>query len=188
MGADCATEAGRTPRPAEAMVWDPVVRIFHWSVAMLFAIAWISEDWQFVHQPAGYMILALVGLRVVWGIVGTRHAKFSDFICRPVAIIEHIRSLLSGSPSRSLGHNPLGGLMVVALLAMLLATGASGWLMTTNAMRGTEWFEELHEALASTTLVLVGLHVLGVVVMSVLHGENLLWAMITGRKKPRDFE
>ncbi len=178
-GADSATEAGRISRPAEVTVWDSVVRITHWSVATLFAITWISEDWQFIHQPAGYMILTLVGLRVVWGFMGTRHARFSDFIYRPIAILKHVRSMLSANPSRSLGHNPLGGLMVVAMLA----TGASGWLMTTNTMRGIAWIEGLHEALASITLVLVGLHVLGVAVMSVLGRENLVWAMITGRKR-----
>lgn len=181
--ANGATEAGRNMRPAEVTVWDPFVRIFHWSVGLLFAIVWASQDWQVIHQPAGYAILALVGLRLLWGVFGSRHARFSDFIRPPDATLTYARALLRGRPPRSLGHNPLGGLMLLTLLGMLLATGASGWLMTTEPMNGSEWIEELHEGLASITLALVGMHVLGVIVMSALHGENLVRAMITGRKQ-----
>ena len=175
--------AGRIKRPATVRVWDPFVRIFHWSVVMLFAVAWASEHRQAIHQPAGYLVLALVGLRIIWGFIGPRHARFADFVRSPGGVLAYALALLAGRAPRILGHNPLGGVMVLLLMAMLIATGTSGWLMTTDAFRAIEWIEDLHEALASLTLALVGVHVLSVLAMSLLHGEHLVRAMITGRKR-----
>jgi cytochrome b len=177
------TDSGRDQRPETVKVWDPFVRIFHWSLVALFALAWLTEDAQALHQPIGYAILALVALRIIWGFIGPRHARFADFVRSPRATLAYLRGLLTGSAPRLLGHNPVAGVMILALLAMLLATGASGWLMTTASFRHAEWLEEAHEALASLTLALVGLHVLAVLVMSAMHGENLVRAMITGRKR-----
>jgi cytochrome b len=181
------TESGRDQRldavRGSVKVWDPFVRIFHWSLVILFALAWLTEHRQALHQPIGYAILALVALRIVWGFIGSRHARFSDFVRSPRAMLTYMRGLLTGTAPRVLGHNPLAGVMILALLAMLLATGASGWLITTGSFRSAEWLEELHEALASLTLALVGLHVLAVLVMSAVHSENLVRAMITGRKR-----
>jgi cytochrome b len=177
------TDSGRDQRPDLVKVWDPFIRAFHWSLVALFALAWLTEDAQALHQPIGYAILALVALRIVWGFIGPRHARFSDFVRSPRATLSHLRGLLTGSAPRILGHNPVAGVMILALLSMLLATGASGWLMTTASFRDAEWLEEAHEALASLTLALVGLHVLAVLVMSAMHGENLVRAMITGRKR-----
>jgi cytochrome b len=181
------TEAGRDQR-SEAVgnsiqVWDPFVRVFHWSLVILFALAWLTEHRQALHQPIGYAILGLVALRIAWGFVGSRHARFADFVRPPQTTLAYLRGLLTGSAPRVLGHNPLAGVMILALFATLLATGASGWLMTTGSFRSAEWLEELHEALAWLTLALVGLHVLAVLVMSAVHGENLVRAMITGRKR-----
>lgn len=181
--AECETEAGRTERPAIVKVWDPFVRIFHWSLVALFALAWVSEDLQSLHQPVGYAILGLVVLRVFWGFVGPRYARFSDFVRSPKAIFAYGRDLLAGRAPRCRGHNPLAAVMVLALLTMLIATDTSGWMMTLNAYRSAEWLEELHEGLASVTLGLVSLHVLAVAVMSLVHGENLVRAMITGCKR-----
>ncbi|HZT46645.1 MAG TPA: cytochrome b/b6 domain-containing protein [Hyphomicrobiaceae bacterium] len=177
------TETGRATRPVTVKVWDPFVRIFHWSLVALFALAWASEDLQALHQPVGYAVLGLVALRIGWGFVGPRHARFSDFVRSPTATLAYARALLTGTAPRLLGHTPIGGLMVLTLLACLLATGTSGWLMTTEAFRTAEWLEDLHEGLAALTLALVGVHVLGVLAMSALHGENLVTAMITGRKR-----
>jgi cytochrome b len=141
------------------------------------------EHRQSLHQPIGYAILALVAARIVWGFIGSRHARFSDFLRSPPATLAHLRGLLTATAPRVLGHNPLAGVMILALPAMLLATGASGWLMTTGTFRSAEWLEELHEALASLTLALVGLHILAVLVMSAVDGENLVRAMISGRKR-----
>jgi len=148
-----------------------------------FAFAWATEDIQLLHQPIGYAILLLVGLRIVWGFVGSTHARFSDFMRSPAATLAYARDLVAGRAPHLRGHNPLAAVMILALLAMLIATGASGWLMTLEANRSAKWLEELHEGLASVTLALVGLHVLAVAIMSVVHGENLVRTMITGRKQ-----
>ena len=176
-------ETGRVERPATVKVWDLFIRIFHWSLVVLFALAWVTEDLQSLHQPLGYAILGLVALRIVWGFVGSTHARFSDFVRSPAATLAYARDLVAGRVPHLHGHNPLAAVMILALLTMLIATGASGWLMTLDATRSAEWLEELHEALASVTLALVGLHVLAVAIMSVVHGENLVRAMITGRKR-----
>lgn len=178
-----ATETGRTPRPETVKVWDPFVRIFHWSLAALFALAWVSEDRQALHQPVGYAILALVALRIGWGFLGSEHARFSDFVRSPRATLAYARGLLTDTAPRFLGHNPLAGMMVIALMIALAATGASGWLMTTEAYRSARWLEEAHEALATVTLALAAIHVLAVFIMSAWHSENLVRAMVTGRKR-----
>ncbi|MGE4150139.1 MAG: cytochrome b/b6 domain-containing protein [Hyphomicrobiaceae bacterium] len=181
------TEAGREMRPAEEVVkvWDPFVRVFHWSLVVLFAAAWASEEWPLVHERIGYGVMGLVAMRIVWGFVGPRTARFSDFIRPPAVVMEHIAAIARGAPGQSLGHNPVGGLMVLALLAALLATGLTGWLTTTDLLADGDLLEEVHEALATLTLALVGVHVLGVIFMSVLTRDNLVRAMITGRKRRR---
>ncbi len=176
MGAD------RVERPATVKVWDPFIRIFHWSLVALFALAWVTEDLQALHQPAGYAIAGLILLRVVWGFVGSTHARFSDFVQSPSATVTYSRDLLARKAPHFYGHNPLAAVMVLALLAMLMATGVSGWLMTLETYRSAEGLEEWHEGLASVTLALVGLHVLAVAIMSVVHRQHLVRAMITGRK------
>lgn len=191
-------------------VWDAAVRLFHWSLAASFLIAYASGDEEsLLHVYAGYAIAALIVLRIVWGFVGTRHARFSDFVVGPATTLRYARSLFGGAPRRYLGHNPLGGWMVIALLATLLATtwtgveayGAQGKGPLAQVQsplvaqafangerergrqgRGDEFWEEAHEALATLTLVLVLLHIGGVLLGSALHRENLIKAMITGYK------
>jgi len=178
-----ATVAGRSERPATVRVWDPLVRLFHWSLVASFAIAWLSEDAKALHQGAGYVVLALVAVRLIWGFVGSRHARFRDFVPRPQGLLAYLRSLRGGHPRRYLGHNPAGGAMIVLMLAMLILTGGSGWLMTTDAFWGIVWLKELHETAANLTVILVFAHVAGVVFSSLAHRENLVLAMITGRKR-----
>jgi cytochrome b len=181
--AERVREPGRVERPSTVKAWDPFIRIFHWSLVVLFALAWVSEDLQALHQLVGYAILGLVVVRVAWGFIGSRHARFSDFVRSPTATLAYARDLVTGRAPRVLGHNPLAALMILSLLAMLVATGASGWMMKMSAYRSAEWLEELHESLASITLALVGIHVLAVAFISAVHGENLVRAMITGRKR-----
>lgn len=183
VAAEREMETGRVERPATDKVWDPFVRIFHWSLVALFTLAWVTEDLQSLHQPLGYAILGLVALRIVWGFIGSPHARFADFVRSPAATLAYARDLVAGRAPHLRGHNPLAAVMILVLLAMLMATGVSGWLMTLEAFRSAEWLEELHEGLASVTLALVVLHVVAVAIMSVVHGENLVRAMITGRKK-----
>lgn len=176
-------EAGRAQRPATVKVWDPFIRIFHWSLVALFALAWLTEEFQPLHQPVGYAILGLVLLRIVWGIVGPGHARFAAFVRSPATTLAYARDLLAGRAPHYRGHNPLAAMMILALLTMLIATGATGWMMTLGTFRSAEWLEEIHEGFAAATLALVGLHVLAVLFMSAVHGENLIRAMFTGRKQ-----
>lgn len=184
MAADITvSEAGRGGCAAEVRVWDPFVRLFHWSLVLLFALAWATGDeWDRVHELAGYGIVALVALRLLWGLAGTRHARFTDFVYPPRAVVAFLKDTVRLRAKRYLGHNPAGGAMAIALLVMLAVISATGILLTGDAVPH-EPMEELHEGAVNATLVLVGLHVLGVLVTSLEHGENLVRAMITGRKR-----
>lgn len=179
-----AHEAGGLKPPATVKVWDPFVRIFHWSLVALFVVAFLTGDEiEWLHLTAGYAIAALVTLRIVWGFVGPRHARFSDFVKGPRAILAYLGKAIRLEAPRTLGHNPAGGAMIVALLLMLVGLSVTGILMTTDAYWGSKTLEEVHEALAYATLGLVALHVIGVVLASVEHGENLVKSMLTGWKR-----
>ena len=169
--------------PASVKVWDPFVRLFHWSLVALVAAAFLTGDEaEKAHIAIGYAIVGLVAARVVWGFVGPEHARFSDFVKSPAAILRYLSQALQGRAPRHLGHNPLGGAMMIALIAMLAVVCGGGYLLTTDAFWGAEEFKEVHEATAYLLLAMVGLHVLGAVWTGVQHRENLVRAMITGRK------
>ena len=177
-------ETGREMRPGMVRVWDPFVRIFHWSLVGLFAFAWATGDeWGKAHELAGYVIAGLVALRVIWGFVGPAHARFSDFIRSPVVTIRFLADTMRMKARRYIGHNPAGGMMVLALLAMIAVIATTGYMMTTNAYWGVEWVEEVHEGAVNITLGLVVLHVAGVIFAGIEHKENLVKAMITGWKR-----
>ncbi len=165
-------------------VWDPLVRVLHWSLVASVAAAWItSEVGRRWHEPIGWFVLGVVGLRLVWGVFGPRHARFAGFLRGPRVVIGYAQAVLRGRAPRYLGHNPLGGWMIVALLLTLAAVGLTGWLMTTDAFFGSEMVEEVHEAMASGLLGLVALHVAGVLLTGWHQAENLARAMWTGRKR-----
>ncbi|WP_137158215.1 cytochrome b/b6 domain-containing protein [Rhizobium sp. FKL33] len=170
--------------PPTVKVWDPVVRLFHWSLVALFALSYLTGDeWKQAHILSGYAIIGLLAIRIVWGLVGTRHARFSSFIYSPTTIARFLRDSLFLRAKRYLGHNPAGGAMVIALILVISGIAATGYMMTTDAYWGVEWVEDAHEVLVNATLVLVGLHIAGVVLASIEHKENLVRAMITGRKR-----
>jgi cytochrome b len=176
--------AGSVTPPAAVKVWDPVVRAFHWSLVALFLTAYMSGDaGGQVHIAAGTGIAGLIVLRIVWGFVGPRHARFSNFVRSPRIVLAYVRDLVRLRAPRYLGHNPAGGAMIIALLVMLAYTGITGYMMTTDAFWGAKWVEELHEAAASLTVGLVVFHVFGVLLSSFMHGENLVKSMVTGRKQ-----
>ena len=165
-------------------VWDPFVRVFHWSLVGLFVLAFATGDEiEWLHLAAGYAIAGLVALRLVWGFAGPEHARFGSFVRSPREVWQYLRDAARLRALRHLGHNPAGGAMIVALLATLAGTAITGFMMTTDAYWGAQWVENLHEALANGMLVLIGLHVAGVIVAGIVHGENLVRAMITGRKR-----
>lgn len=179
----CATQP--VPLPAEIRVWDPLVRVFHWSLVTLFVFAFATGDaLDRPHEIAGYAVLGLVVFRVAWGFMGSKHARFRDFVRRPSQIRAYLAEALRFRSRRYIGHNPAGGAMIVLILVMLLVISATGVALTTDAFWGSAWMEAAHEVAVNLTLVLIGLHLTGVVVSSLAHDENLVRAMITGRKRP----
>ncbi len=165
-------------------VWDPVVRIFHWALVASFVVAWLSaDDWERMHEAAGYVAGGLIAIRLFWGLVGTRYARFSKFVRSPAVVLGYLKDMLRGREDRFVGHNPAGGAMIVMLILCMAGLCVTGWLYTTDAFWGVEWVEETHELLAHGLLLLIALHIAGVVFASVRHHENLVRAMITGRKR-----
>ena len=173
-----------TVKAGTVKVWDPLVRVFHWCLVASFAIAWLSADeWDDLNIWAGYAAAALIAFRLVWGLMGTRYARFAQFVRSPGTVAAYLRDILTGRERRYLGHNPAGGLMILALIGCMAALCLTGWLYTTDAFWGVEWVEETHEVLANALLALVGLHVAGVIIAGLRHRENLVRAMVTGRKR-----
>ncbi|MGD2055966.1 MAG: cytochrome b/b6 domain-containing protein [Gammaproteobacteria bacterium] len=178
-------------------VWDPLVRIFHWSLVLGFTIAYVSgEEFPGLHIYSGYAVFGLLLLRLVWGVIGTRHARFSDFVYRPAVIAAFLRDTLLLRARRYLGHNPAGGAMILLMLVTLVLTAVSGIAVTgiesgsgpLAVLAGSselleEVVEELHEFMANLMVLLVVVHVAGVIAESVIHRESLVKAMVTGRKQ-----
>ena len=166
------------------LVWDIFVRVTHWAVAALVIgeLTVLDEDWA-VHRWAGYAVLALVALRLIWGLVGPRYARFSSFPPSLEAARTRLAGLLRGRHMLHLSHNPLGALMAYNLWASLVAVCVTGILMTTKTFWGVDWVEESHEIIANWVLISVILHVAGVVFETRHSKVNLVRAMITGQKE-----
>jgi cytochrome b len=172
-----------THATSKIKVWDAPVRVFHWLLVLSFAGAYLSaesERWRLLHITLGYTMGGLVAFRLVWGLVGSRYARFARFVRGPAAVLAYLRSLWQGRPQHYLGHNPAGAVAIVLLLLASVAVVATGWAGYNEL--GGEWLSELHEGAANAMLLLVGVHIAGVVVASRLHRENLVRAMVTGRK------
>jgi len=185
----------------EIKVWDPLVRIFHWSLLVAIISAYLSEnEWFALHIWSGYTVTGLVAFRLVWGFAGTKHARFSDFVFSPATVIAYLKEMLSMHPTRFIGHSPASGAMVVALLASLVAVILSGMSLYAmaehsgpfasleagllGAISSSKYFwADLHGFFVNFTLLLAFIHVGSVVVSSFAHGENLPRAMITGKKR-----
>ena len=203
-------------------VWDIFVRIFHWTlVGSIIGLYLSGEEFMSIHIRLGYFVICLVLARIIWGFVGTKHARFNDFLYRPRTIYDYFKSLIKGNPKHYLGHNPAGGLMIIVMLFTLLVTAFTG--LKTLAIEGQgplattdisilrvayadedehdddddpryryghrqkkqkdEFWEDIHESMTSFMIFLVVAHVVGVIVSSWIHKENLLVGMITGIKK-----
>jgi cytochrome b len=163
------------------LVWDLPTRVFHWALALTFAGAFVtadSERYRDIHVTLGYALLGLILFRVLWGLIGSRYARFSSFPLRPSAVKSYLTSLFSEKPEHHVGHNPAGSYAVLALLVFAAASSVTGYL-TYNELTG----DDLHEVIANLMLALVAIHVVAVVGSSLLHKENLIGAMVTGFKQ-----
>jgi len=178
-----AEAPGALPRRRAILVWDAPVRVFHWLMVACFAGAWLtaeSERWRLIHVTLGYTMAGLVVFRILWGVVGTRYARFSNFVRGPAAVAHYLGTLLRRQPDHHTGHNPAGAWAIVALLALTLVITLSGWAVLNDV--GGHWLEDAHEIVADLMLAVVGAHIAGVVISTWLHRENLIGAMISGRK------
>ena len=165
------------------LVWDAPTRVFHWLLAASFAGAFLtadSERLRNLHVGFGYTLLALLAFRLVWGLVGTRYARFGSFAFGPRRVLSYIKSVLTFSPHHYVGHNPAGSWAVYALMLLGLVTGVSGYAVYSDL--GGDWLEDVHEAAANAFLAVVVVHIIGVIVSSFVHRENLVRAMLNGYK------
>lgn len=172
-----------TPNTPAGLVWDLPVRVFHWSLALCFAGAWLtaeSEYWKLWHVSFGYSMALLVGFRLVWGVVGTRYARFSQFVKGPAALKKYFLSYLHGVPEHHTGHNPAGAWAILAILLTVMMTVATGYASYEEI--GGDILSDIHEAMASILMGIVVIHIAAVILTSVLHHENLVRAMFTGKK------
>lgn len=170
--------------PRTLMVWDPLVRLFHWTVVVGCVVnSFVFEDGKTVHRYVGYVVAGALAIRILWGFVGTAHARFTDFVPGPARLIAYLRAMLAGREPRHVGHNPAASVMILTLMALLAAVSVTGWMLTLDAYFGEEWLEDLHELIANAILGLAVIHVLAAIYESMRHRENLILAMITGRKR-----
>lgn len=166
------------------LVWDVPTRVFHWLLVLCFAGAWLtseSERLQMIHYAFGYSAVALVLFRLVWGFVGTKYARFTQFLRGPNEMAGHIKSVLSSHQHSSPGHNPVGGIVMVGLMLIILLIGLTGYWGVKEFLG--DFMSEAHEAIASLALGLVIIHIAAAVIMSLLQKENLIRAMVNGKKQ-----
>ncbi|ACE90004.1 cytochrome B [Rhizobium phaseoli] len=169
--------------PRSIKVWDPIVRIFHWTIVTACTLnLFILEEGKYWHRLTGYVVGAAIAVRLIWGFIGTKHARFTDFWPTPRRVRDQIASIIDRNENRYLGHNPLASMMMLLLVALLAATALTGWMTTWDAFWGEKWLERLHGTIANSIMVLVFIHAGAAVLESWRHRENLIWAMVTGRK------
>lgn len=173
-------------------VWDFPTRIFHWTFAVAVVLAFVSSEADgaafWIHVYSGTILLGFIVFRAIWGVIGSRYAQFGDFVHGPDKVTDYAQRLMTFRPPYSVGHNPLGGWMVIALLAVVLLAVLTGMMTSEDgyvgplAHIGGGLFGEAHEGLGSFVMVLVGAHVVGVIVHGFISRENLPRAMMTGDK------
>ncbi len=166
------------------MVWDPLIRLIHWGLALIILLnATVIDDDGTAHQWLGYIAAGLIVIRIIWGIVGSKYAKFSTFLPNPIAVIRHLKSLFQKSDKVHLSHNPLGSLMAYNIWATVLLLGVTGYMMGIVQFFGVEWVEELHELAFGWLLVSIAFHLAGIAFDTWHTGVPLVGAMIDGRKR-----
>ena len=173
-----------TNQKQSVLVWDFPVRVFHWLLVVSFAGAWLSsesEAWQMIHYAFGYTAVVLVVFRVLWGLVGTRYARFSQFIKGPAETIHHMKSLLMGKQHSDVGHNPAGALAMTSLMVLILLIGLSGYWSVKEFLG--DFMSGAHETISNLALVVVLIHTAAAIMMSFMQKENLVRSMVTGIKQ-----
>ena len=168
------------------LVWDVPTRVFHWLLVLSFGGAFLtaeSERYRDIHVVLGYTLLGLIAFRLLWGFFGTRYAQFRSFLFKPGEIVTYVRSLFKGKPAHYVGHNPAGSVAIWLLLILGISSGVSGVMLFQDI--GGEAVEELHEFVSNAMLAVVLIHIVGVLVSSLMHRENLVRSMITGYKSAK---
>ncbi len=167
------------------LVWDAPTRVFHWLLALSFAGAYATSEGRGlmgVHLTLGYTMVGLVVFRVIWGLVGTRYARFASFVRGPAAVARYASSMLSPKAEHPVGHNPLGAVSIVLMLLCTLVIVYTGWVYFNG---GVHALKSLHEGAAALMATVVGVHVAGVLFASMMQRENLAHAMLNGHKQGR---
>lgn len=159
------------------------MRIVHWTVAVGCVLNLFVIETGDLHDIIGYVVAAAMGLRIVWGFVGSRYARFADFVRGPRSVAAYISDNVRNRAPRYVGHNPAAAWMMLALMALIVGVSVTGYLMGTDRFWGEEWLEDLHEQIADAILVLALIHAVAAIIESWRHSENLVWAMVTGRKR-----
>ena len=171
-------------RSQRIKVWDPLVRIFHWTVALgTFANLTVLRHVEDPHVYLGYVMVAALLVRLIWGFVGKGHARFSAFVPGPKKLVSYGAALVARREPRYIGHNPAGAVMMLALMGLIAGLGVTGWMMGSDQFWGEPWVEELHEILANIIIGAAVLHVGAAIIESIRHRENMPWSMVTGYKR-----
>ncbi|MEK1891273.1 MAG: cytochrome b/b6 domain-containing protein [Phyllobacterium sp.] len=176
---------GNSPSTGPTMeVWDPIVRLFHWTVVGGCILnLFILEEGKYWHRVTGYIIAAVLVVRLLWGVVGTRYARFSQFFPTRRKIVEHLQDLREGRTNRHIGHSPLGAVMMLVLMTLLTLSCLTGWLMGTDAFWGNKSLESIHALSGNAIMVLALLHAASAIFEGWRLQENLVWSMVTGKKR-----
>jgi cytochrome b len=183
--------------PQQVKVWDPLVRLSHWSLVIAFLVCYFTQEQEYeLHLTSGYVVLGIILFRILWGFVGTRFARFSNFVYSPMTILRYLEGFMRNRSPAYIGHNPAGGFMILLLLlgnlviaisgiALDAAENRAGPLGDTDAFMYLSYIEHTHVWATDITVGLIVLHILGVATAGVVHRENLARAMITGKKRLR---
>ena len=191
---DSVIKSPSNPKTRQVKVWDILVRFTHWTVAAgIIANLLFTEDGSDLHVYVGYTVVGLVVLRLLWGLVGTRYARFTNFFPTPTRLKAHLSNLsIRRVDEQHLGHNPLAAIMMLSLWAVIIGLGITGYLMESHIfshitlLGSKDLLEEVHELLANSLYLLVPLHIIAAIAMSYWQRQNLIKSMITGKKTVTD--
>ncbi|SRR5690554_5623825 len=170
------------------MLWDPLIRVFHWSLVIIVASNYaINETGEIWHRALGGTALGLLIVRFIWGFMAKGAARWSDFFPTPKRLWQHSAALLQGKNYRRMGHTPIGALVMIIMMLCIFALGITGMMMSlTDAFVLEDWLAELHSLLADTLVIVVAVHVLAAIVESLRLKENLPLSIVTGKREQRD--